>query len=429
MPIYILLLLFLVLVLIGIPVGFSMILSSALYILLEGQLSLFIIAQRISSGLDSFPFLSIALFVLAGEIFNRSGIARRIFDFAMSVFGHFKGGMGQVNIVASIIFAGMSGVAQADAAGLGTIEIEAMVEEGYDPSLAAAITSASSIIGPIIPPSVIMIIFALVARVSPAIMFVGGFIPGVIMGLSLMAMVYIRSATGKINAPSRPKASFSRVKETFIRALPAIIAPVLLVVGLLSGVATVSELGALLVLYGIVLGYLYGEFNLKTIFICFRNALVIYSVITFIIAAAVPFGWLVAARGLPAILANFMLSLTENYYLILLLMNILFLIAGAFVETTALVLMITPIFLPIVVGQLGLNPVHFGLILIVNLLIGANTPPFGVCLFIVQEISKAPFEKIVKEIVPFLIPLVVTLLLVTFFPALTLFLPEFFGLI
>ena len=429
MPVYFLLIFFVIFILAGIPVGFSMISSSALFILLEGELTLFIITQRITSGLDSFPFLAIPLFVFAGSLFNETGSARRIFNFALTLVGHVKGSMAQVNVIASIIFAGMSGVAQADAAGLGTIEIQSMIEEGYDRGLSAAITSASSIIGPIIPPSVIMIIFALVARVPPGTMFIAGIIPGFIMGLSLMLTIYYRAIKGKIDVPTRPRATLKEVKMAFIAAFPSMIAPFILVVGLLTGVATVTELGGLLVLYAIILGFIYGEFTWGKLLDSLNYSLITFSVLTFIIAAAVPFGWLTAIRGLPRLLAETLFGLTTNYYLILLLMNILFLIAGAFVETTALLLMITPIFQPFVVNQLGVHPIHFGLILIINLLIGANTPPFGVCLFICMEIAGATFEEIIKEIIPFLVPLIITLLLVTFIPQLTLFLPRLFNLI
>jgi tripartite ATP-independent transporter DctM subunit len=387
------------------------------------ELPFVIMSQRMASGLDSFPFLAIPLFILAGQLLNRAGIAKRIFDFAIALVGHIKGGLAHVNVIASIIFAGMSGVAQADAAGLGTVEIKAMIDDGFDRSFSAAITAASSIIGPIIPPSVIMVIFALIAELSVAKLFLGGLIPGLLMGLSLMAMIFWMASTGRVRCPVHKREKFSVIFRTFLRALPALVAPVILVAGILLGVATPTELGALTIVYALVLGFAYGELTFSKVIQTFKEALIIYGVLVFIISAAFPFGWLVAINEIPSVLADFIFSISTNKWIILLLLNFILLIAGLIMETTAILLISTPVLLPLV-KSVGIDPIHFGLIMVLNLLIGANTPPFGVCLFIVMDIAKVPFGSVVKAILPLLIPLLLILFLITFIPDLVLFIPN-----
>jgi tripartite ATP-independent transporter DctM subunit len=418
-------LVFLALVAIETPIAFALGLSSLVYLLLEGRTPLVILAQRMTSGLDSFPFLALPLFVLAGMVFNHAGIARRIYDFARALVGHLAGGLAHVNVVGSMIFAGMSGTAQADAAGLGIIEIEEMKAEGYDPAFAGAVTAASAIIGPIIPPSVIMVIFCVMTEVSVADMFLGGFIPGIVMALSLMAMIYWMAATGRVTAPTRPRASFAEVRRTFFRALPALVAPVLLVGGLLLGVATPTELGALVVVYGLGLGFLYRDLHWRDVGRLLGDAAIMYGVLVFIVSVAFPFGWLVAINQVPATVARVILDLTTDPWVILILVNAALFVAGCVMETTAILIISVPVFFPLA-QKLGIDPVHFGMIVIVNLLIGTNTPPFGIALFITMQIARVSFAAITRAVVPFLLPMVGTLLLITFFPQLVLFLPGLF---
>ncbi len=423
MALFLLFFIFLFLAFIELPVAFSLGIACLVYLFVEGDTPFVIMSQRMASGLDSFPFLAIPLFILAGQLLNRAGIAKRIFDFAIALVGHIKGGLAHVNVIASIIFAGMSGVAQADAAGLGTVEIKAMIDDGFDRSFSAAITAASSIIGPIIPPSVIMVIFALIAELSVAKLFLGGLIPGLLMGLSLMAMTYWMASTGRVRCPVHERQKFSVIFRTFLRALPALLAPVILVAGILLGVATPTELGALTIVYALVLGFAYGELTFSKVIQTFKEALIIYGVLVFIISAAFPFGWLVAINEIPSVLADFIFSVSTNKWIILLLLNFILLIAGLIMETTAILLISTPVLLPLV-KSVGIDPIHFGLIMVLNLLIGANTPPFGVCLFIVMDIAKVPFGSVVKAILPLLIPLLLILVLITFIPDLVLFIPN-----
>jgi TRAP-type transport system large permease protein len=416
---------FFLLIAIEVPIGFALGLSSLSYLLAEGRTPLVILVQRMTSGLDSFPFLALPLFVLAGNVFSRGGIARRIYDFARALVGHLRGGLAHVNVVGSMIFAGMSGTAQADAAGLGIIEIEEMKREGFEPAFAAAVTATSAVIGPIIPPSVIMVVFAVMTEVSVASLFLGGFIPGIVMGLSLMAMIYWLCVTGRVYAPSRPRQSAAEVWRAFKGALPVLVGPVFLIVAMLAGIATPTELGAIVVVYGIVLGWIYGELSVRELVDILADSAITYGVLVFIISVAFPFGWLVAINRVPAALADWMLALTTDRWLILLLLNLVLLIAGCVMETTAILVISVPVLFPLVT-RLGVDPVHFGLVMIINLLIGTCTPPFGISLFITMQIAGVSFGRLTRAVAPFLLPMIATLLLVTFFPQIVLFLPHLF---
>jgi len=425
MTVLLLFLIFAGMVIVELPVGFALALSAMVLITIDLPMPVTIVVQRMASGIESFPLLAIPLFILAGNLMNRAGIAERIFNFAMALVGHIKGSTAHVNVVGSMVFAGMSGVAQADAAGLGTIEIKAMRREGFDPAFAGAVSAASAIIGPIIPPSVIMVVYAVNAQASVADLFLSGVIPGVIMGLSMMATIYFMAITGRIAAPVRPRASMVQLGQAFWAALPALIAPIFLVAGILIGVATPTELGALVVVYAVILGFWEKELTWRDLWQASVETLFTYGVLVYIIAAAVPFGWVVAVTEGPQKLADFMFALSDNKYVILALINVLLLIAGCFMETTAILLIATPTLLPIVM-KLGVDPVHFGLMMIINLLIGTVTPPFGVILFIVMDIAQVSFARIVRAVMPFYVPLFLTLMLVTYWADMVLFLPRLF---
>ena len=408
---------------IEIPIAFALIASALAWLHFASPVPMSIVVQRMTSGIDSFPLLAIPLFVLAGNLMNVGGIASRIFDFAVALVGHLRGGLAQVNIFASLIFAGMSGVAQADAAGLGTVEIKAMKKEGFDPAFAAACSAASAIVGPIIPPSVIMVVYGVLAQVSISDLFLAGLVPGFLIGGLLMLTVWVLVVTGRVYAPVQPRADSRALGRSFTRALPPLMAPVILVVGLLSGVATPTELGAITVVYAAILGFAYGELSFKRLYACIGETFVTSGVLVFIMAAAVPFGWAIAVNNVPQNLTATLLEITTNKWVILALINILLLVVGCFMETTAILLIAVPTFLPLII-QLGIDPVHFGLIIILNLLIGATTPPFGVLLFIVQDIAKVSFGAVVRAILPFYVPLMIALLLITYWPDLSLWLPR-----
>lgn len=425
MTLFILFSLFALLVVIEVPVAFAMALSSIVTIVATQPIPLSIVVQRIGTGLDSFVLIAIPLFVLAGHLLNRAGIAKRIFEFADAMVGHVRGGLAHVNVVASMIFAGMSGVAQADAAGLGVVEVNAMRKEGYDPAFAAAVSAASAIIGPIIPPSVIMVVYAVLVQASVADLFLAGFLPGVLMGATVMGMIYWLVRTGRVVSPPTRPMSFPRLGRSFVRALPALAAPVLLTVGLLAGVATPTELGALTVVYATVLGFAQREMTVRDLLEAMRETLVTCGVLVFIIACAVPFGWIVATSQAPMKLAQFVMSISDNKYVILAMINIGLIVVGCFMETTAILLIATPTLFPLIVA-LGIDPVHFGIILIVNLLIGTLTPPFGVILFIMMDIAKVSLARMSRAVLPFYLPLAVTLLIVTYWADFVLAVPRLF---
>jgi tripartite ATP-independent transporter DctM subunit len=411
------------LIAIELPVAFALIAAALAWLQFASPVPMSLVVQRMTSGIDSFPLLAIPLFVLAGNLLNVGGIASRIFEFAVALVGHLRGGLAQVNIFASLIFAGMSGVAQADAAGLGTVEIKAMKKEGFDPAFAAACSAASAIVGPIIPPSVIMVVYGVLAQVSIGDLFLAGIVPGFAIGGLLMAMVWYLVASGRVYAPVTKRATATHLGRTFVRAIPALSAPVILVVGLLSGVATPTELGAITVVYATILGFAYRELTLAKLYACIGETFVTTGVLVFIMAAAVPFGWAIAVNNIPANLAATLLEITTNKWAILAMINVLLLVIGCFMETTAILLIAVPTFLPLIT-QLGIDPIHFGLIIILNLLIGATTPPFGVLLFIVQDIAKVSFGEIVRAMLPFYIPLGAALILITYWPDLSLWLPR-----
>lgn len=413
--------LFLLLGALQVPVAAAMCFSALAYVLVFSDLPVGIVAQRMPQQLESFPFLAVPLFVFAGNLFNRAGITARIFEFANDLVGHVRGGLAHVNIVASVIFSGMSGVAQADAAGLGTIEIRAMKKAGYNSALSAAVTASSAIIGPIIPPSVIMVIYAVLAGVSVADLFLAGIVPGVLLALALMATVYWLS--GKYTMVVLPAPPARKLMRSFRRALPGLLAPGFLVAGLLGGVATPTELGALIVVYGLVLSVVQHELKLRHLLDAARETVLVCGVLMFIVAAAVPFTSIIAFEQIPAKLAQGMLALSENPWIILLMLNVGLLVIGCFLETTAILLVAVPTLLPLVV-ELGLSPVHFGIILIFNLLIGTVTPPFGVILFIMMDIAKVGLWQLARTMLPFYPALLAMLLALTFLDELSMALPQ-----
>ncbi|MGE0314458.1 MAG: TRAP transporter large permease [Lautropia sp.] len=419
--------LFAVLVAIQMPIGFAMALSSLVVVAFTQPIPISIVVQRLASGLDSFVLIAIPLFVLAGHLLNRAGIADRIFEFAGALVGHMRGGLAHVNVISSMIFAGMSGVAQADAAGLGVVEVEAMKKQGFDAAFSAAISAASAIIGPIIPPSVIMVVYAVMVQASVADLFLAGLLPGLLMGGLLMATSHWLVASGRVKAPAPVPMSVVSLKRSFVRALPALGAPVLLVAGLLLGVATPTELGALTVVYATVLGFAQRELTWHALLLAARETLLTCGALVFIIACAVPFGWIVATSQAPLRLAEFVMSISQDRIAILAMINLLLLVVGCFMETTAVLLIATPTLYPLVTA-IGVDPVHFGIILIVNLLIGTLTPPFGVILFIMMDIAKISLASISRAVLPFYIPLFLTLIFVTYWPDLVLLVPRYFGM-
>lgn len=422
--IWLLLVILAVLVLFEMPIVFALPASALMYLFITDSIPPMLVVQRVASGLESYVLLAIPLFIFAGNLFNSAGIATRIFDFASACVGHIRGSLGHVNIVASVIFSGMSGVAQADAAGLGAVEVREMKKRGFTAEFSAAITAVSSIIGPIIPPSGIMIIYAVLANVSVPDLFLAGIVPGVLMSLFLMVFVYWLAKTDRIVAPVVPRKTLVEIGLSFWRALPALAAPVFLIAGIMSGFATPTQLGALTVVYATFLGFLTRDLTISRLWGSIQDTVVTCGVLVFIIAAATPFSAILALEGVPQQLASLLLSISENPLIVLLIVNIALLIFGMVMDTTAILLVAVPVLVPVMTA-LGVDPVHFGIIMVINLLIGTLTPPFGILLFVMSEVAKVEYKPLLRQIAPFYIPLFLFLIVITYLPALTLSLPNY----
>ena len=421
--IWVLFLILAILVIIEVPIAFALPASALAYLLIIDTIPLMLVVQRIASGLESYVLLAIPLFIFAGNLFNTAGIARRIFDFAAALVGHIRGSLGHVNVIASVIFSGMSGVAQADAAGLGAVEVREMKRRGFTAEFSAAITAVSSIIGPIIPPSGIIIIYAVLADVSVPDLFLAGIVPGIIMSIVLMGVVYWLATTNRIVAPVIPRRPIPEIGIAFIRAAPALFAPVFLIGGILTGLATPTQLGALTAVYAIILGVCTRDLTLKAFQKAVRDTVSTCGVLVFIIAAATPFSAIMAMEGIPQQMANLLLSISENPIVILLIVNIALLIFGCVMDTTAILLISVPVLVP-AMASLGIDPVHFGLVMVVNLLIGTLTPPFGILIFVMMEVAKVNYGALLKALIPFYLPLILFLVVLTYWPELSLTLPN-----
>lgn len=422
----VMLIIFAVLLILEVPVAFAMLAASVSYMLIDGLFPVTVIIQRMAPGLESFPFLAIPTFILAGNLLNQTGVANRIFAFALALVGHIRGSLAHVNVMASIIFAGMSGVAAADAAGLGAIEVRAMKKAGFSAQFSAAITAASSIIGPIIPPSVIMVLYAVMAQVSIGDMFLAGIVPGLLMGAVLMLAVWILAVTGKVDVPVRPRAKAGDIGKTFVRALPALFAPALLVGGLLLGVATPTELGALTCAYAVLLGIGYRTLTLERLLFAMRETAASCGIILFLVAVGIPFSWIIAVNNLPSILTENILAISSDPLIVLLIITGGLFVAGMVMEPTPILLIAVPMVYPLV-KAVGIDPVHFGVVVVLNLVIGVTTPPIGMILFIMMDVAKVSMRQLCFAMLPFYLPLLFLLFLVILFPVLTTFLPNLVG--
>ncbi len=405
----------------GMPVVFSLMISSLVYLLLAG-IDPKIVIQKLVMGPDSFVLLAVPFFILAAQIMNSTGITKRIFRFASTIVGHFPGGLAHVNIVDSMIFAGMSGSAIADASGAGLMEIEAMVSQGYEKSYATAVSAASSTIGPIIPPSIPMVIYAVIAEASVGKLFLGGIIPGVLMGVAMMVITYIIAKKRGFYKDRR--ATLKEFFDAFRGAFLAILTVVILLGGIYTGIFTPTEAAAIAALYALCLGcFVYRELGPRDIFRIFSRIVISCGFITFIISTSAIFSWIIAREQVPQRLAEVMLSLTTSKTLILFIMNILFLLLGMVMDTNAIMLIFLPIILP-VVKAVGVDLVHFGVVVTLNLMIGLLTPPFGMLLFLLNGLTKVPIEDILREVFPYILVLVFVLFLITYWEGLVMFLPN-----
>lgn len=418
---------FLVLIGLGVPIA-VVLLGTATLGMYTRQVPLTMLTQTILGGVSSYTLLAIPFYIMAGELMNRGGITKRIFDFALSLVGHIKGGLGHVNVLASMLFAGISGSATADAAGLGRIEIEAMKAEGYDLDFSAAITAASSTIGPIIPPSIHLVIYGSIAEVPVATLFTAGMIPGILMGLGLMFTVYILAATGRVHCPTRPRQSLRSVLRSLRKAGTALLAPVLVLSGIMTGVVTPTEAGVIAVVYSLVLGLFYREINKEVLVECIRNTIQSTAVVMFMLAVSRSFAWFITIERIPDRMMGLVFQFTESPAVVLFFINILLLLLGMISTASANIVIVTPILVTIA-HSIGVDLIHLGLIIVLGLMIGLITPPVGTSLYILSDVASLPFERVVRATLVFVIPLVAVLYLVTYIPSLSLFLPRLLGML
>lgn len=412
---------FLVLLLIGVPIAFSLGLSSLFY-LFTNNIPLTVISQKFYSGMDSFTLLCIPGFMLAGALMNGGGITRRILNFCNSFLGHFRGSLALVNIVASMVFAGISGTAIADVCSLGSMLIPAMVDDGYDDDFSVAVTAASSVVGPIIPPSVPMVIAGSCVSISVGKMFQAGIIPGILLGMALCIPTYIISV--KRNYPRHDRAGWKVRLETTKDAIWAMLMPVILLGGILSGVFTPTEASIVTCVYALVVGvFVYKEIQITDVpRIVWENIRACASIIVLIGLANV-FAYILTAERIPQMVANSILSITDNRIVVILLINVVLLFVGMFMESLAAILITFPVLLPVATA-VGMEPVHFALMAILNLMLGLTTLPVGMCVCTGAQIGKISAFKAFKATIPFLATSLIVLMLVSFIPQLTLWIPS-----
>ena len=410
----------LLLMLSGMPIAYSLGIASALYMVYM-KTSLAMVAQRMVNGANSFTMLAIPFFFMAGDLMNISGVTDKIVDMARALVGHMKGGLAQVNIVASVFFAGVSGSATADTAALGSTLIPKMVDEGYDLDFAAAITVASSCVGPIIPPSITLVLYGILSGTDVGRLLIAGIVPGLV--IAGFQMVYTHFYAVKMDYPSYPKATPKEMVNAAKGGISALMMPIIIIGGTLSGVFTPTESAAIAVIYGIVIGFfVYRNMTLKMFWEFLKRVGVQSMNNMLILAAAACFSWVLTMTKAADVLVDLMLGISTNKYVVLMMILVLLIFIGFFMQASQALVVLTPILMP-VIKAIGVNPIHFGLIMVVTLTFGGCTPPVGSMLFVVNSITKMGFARLSKAMIPLYIPLIGAILLITFVPQLSLFLP------
>jgi tripartite ATP-independent transporter DctM subunit len=410
----------------GAPIALSMVVAAVTYLTLKGQ-DLGLAAEQMMQGLfTSFILLAVPLFIVAANVMNAGTISDRLLKFCVAVVGRFRGGLGHVNIVASLIFSGMSGSAIADAAGIGKIIINMMTRDGrYTPGFAAALTAASATIGPIIPPSIPMVMYALVSDTSIGYLFLGGILPGLLMGLVLMMLNSFLAARKKLAVEqATPLRELPRLT---LQAFPALMMPVILLFGIYGGATTPTEAAAVAAAYALLLaGLFYRSLTLRSLYRVFSESARSSAAVGLVIGAALIFNYIVASENIPGAVAEALKSLDMSPVVFLLLVNLLILVLGCLLDATTLLLVIIPLFIP-ACRELGIDLVHFGVVVVVNTMIGLITPPYGILLFVINAVTGISLQSIIREILPFLAVLLFALMLITFIPDIVLWLPRVFG--
>ena len=418
---------FLVFLMIGLPVFFGLLAAPGLLLWLNGQeRDITLLYRNVYNGMDSFPLMAVPFFMLAGALMNKGGITLRLVEFSQALMGHLRGGLAHVNILSSMLFAGLSGSAVADTSALGSMLIPAMEKQGYTRRFAAAITAASSVIGPIIPPSGIMIIYAYVMGESVAALFLAGIVPGVMVGVGLMLMVKVMADKYDFPVASR-RSTWGERGQASLKAFFPLLTPVIILGGILAGVFTPTEAAAVAVAYALVIG-LFVLRSLKPSDIpgVLNRAGITSSVVLLLVGAAMAFKTVVSLSHAPEIMADFVLSLTENPLILLFLINLLLFVVGMFLDAGPAIIILGPILGPIF-ASMGVDPIHFAIIMSVNLTIGLATPPMGLVLFVAASVSKERVETIAKAILPFLAVEIAVIFLITYIPALSMTIPRLTG--
>lgn len=408
------------LVLIGVPIGVAMIFVAMGYFHYTG-IGLGSAVVRMVDGLNSFPMLAVPLFILAAAILNSAGISNHLFGFARALVGHIRGGLGHVNVLASLFFSGMSGSALADAGGLGKMEIEAMREAGYDDAFSGSVTAASSMIGPLVPPSITMVLYGVISGTSIGQLFLGGIVPGVLCTAALMVMVYVIAR--RRDYPCDPRPDLAQIRSRFIRSFPALLTPLVIVGGIFSGFFSPTEAAAVTVLYAIVIDLLfYRELTWRRLWdALYETAATSAGIATIIIGVSL-LGYVLAREQAPQQIATLFLSIADGPVQFLIAVNLMIFALGMFVESLVILLIVVPILVPIATG-FGIDPVHFGVIVVLNLMISILTPPMGMALFVVAQVGGMPYHVLARAILPWLVPPIVVLVLVCAFPILATGLP------
>ena len=411
----------------GMPVVFALLVGPGLSLAIEGDQEFFkALLSRLYSGMDSFPLMALPFFILAGQLMNSGGITRAIVDFSQSMIGHVRGGLAQVNIMSSILFAGLSGSAVADTSALGKIFIPAMRQNGYSRSFAAAVTAASSVIGPIIPPSGIMILYAFIMNVSVAGLFAAGLVPGLMISIGLMIATSLIAKKRDYPVAGR-KATWRERGQAFRKTALALLTPVILLGGILGGVFTPTEAAAVAAFYALIVAlFLTRALKVRELPGIFIESAVQSGVILLLVGASVVFAWIITVSGLAGMVATGMMETSDNVYILLFLCNLFLFLVGMFLDAGPAILILGPVLGPLFVS-LGVDPIHFAVVMCVNVTVGLATPPMGLVLFVAASVSKDKVETIARQMLPFLAVEVSVIFLITYFPALSLTLPRLLG--
>lgn len=426
-PVLVLLISFLFLLAIGTPVAWSIAISSLLTMMvsIDSIASFTTVSQRLATGLDSFALLAIPFFILSGELMNKGGIAHRLIAFAKTLVGSLPGGLALINVIAAMLMGAIAGSAMASASAMGSILGPEMEKEGYSKEFGVAVNVTSATTGLIIPPSNVLIVYSLASGgVSIAALFLAGYIPGILTGLFLMIAAAIWAKKKKYKIGKR--STLKQVFKTFVDALPSLLLLVVVIGGIVVGIFTATEASAIAVLYTLVLGFVYKEISLKNLPQILLDSSATTAVVMLLIGASMSMSWVMSYENIPQEISTGLLQISENPIIILLIINLILLVVGTFMDMTPAVLIFTPIFLPIVTA-LGMDPVHFGIIMVLNLCLGLCTPPVGSVLFVGVGIAKTSIQKVIKPLLPMFAAMLIALFLITYFPQLTLWLPSVFG--